>query len=415
MNLPLYIAKRIYSDQGDKRKVSRPAIRIATIGVAIGLAVMIVTVSVVLGFKHTIRDKVVGFGSHIQVHNILNYSGSTPHPICADDSLMKAINRVPGVAHAERFSMAQGILKTDEDFLGIAIKGIAEEYDTTFLSKHLIAGSISSFSAKTSKYNLLVSKMIADKLKLKDGDKIYGYFIDNQDVRTRRFTISGIYQTNMTRFDETLCFTDLHTANKLNGWTDKQATGIEVIAKDFSRLNETADEFVTRINRTGDEEGNSLTSETIYELYPQVFSWLELLDINVWIILILMVCVAGFTMISGLLIIILERTQMIGILKALGARNKAVRHTFLWFSVFIIGQGLLWGNIAGLGIVLLQQHTGFITLDPQTYYVSEAPMELNLPLVALINIATLIICIFVLIAPSYLISHIHPAKSMRYE
>ena len=415
MNLPLYIAKRIYSDQGDKRKVSRPAIRIATIGVAIGLAVMIVTVSVVLGFKHTIRDKVVGFGSHIQVHNILNYSGSTPHPICADDSLMKAINRVPGVAHAERFSMAQGILKTDEDFLGIAIKGIAEEYDTTFLSKHLIAGSIPSFSAKTSKYNLLVSKMIADKLKLKAGDKIYGYFIDNLDVRTRRFTISGIYQTNMTRFDETLCFTDLHTANKLNGWTDKQATGIEVIVKDFSRLNETADEFVTRINRTGDEEGNSLTSETIYELYPQVFSWLELLDINVWIILILMVCVAGFTMISGLLIIILERTQMIGILKALGARNKAVRHTFLWFSVFIIGQGLLWGNIAGLGIVLLQQHTGFITLDPQTYYVSEAPMELNLPLVALINIATLIICIFVLIAPSYLISHIHPAKSMRYE
>ena len=415
MNLPLYIAKRIYSDQGDKRKVSRPAIRIATIGVAIGLAVMIVTVSVVLGFKHTIRDKVVGFGSHIQVHNILNYSGSTPHPICADDSLMKAINRVPGVAHAERFSMAQGILKTDEDFLGIAIKGIAEEYDTTFLNKHLIAGSFASFSAKTSKYNLLVSKMIADKLKLKAGDKIYGYFIDNQDVRTRRFTISGIYQTNMTRFDETLCFTDLHTANKLNGWTDKQATGIEVIVKDFSRLNETADEFVTRINRTGDEEGNSLTSETIYELYPQVFSWLELLDINVWIILILMVCVAGFTMISGLLIIILERTQMIGILKALGARNKAVRHTFLWFSVFIIGQGLLWGNIAGLGIVLLQQHTGFITLDPQTYYVSEAPMELNLPLVALINIATLIICIFVLIAPSYLISHIHPAKSMRYE
>ena len=376
---------------------------------------MIVTVSVVLGFKHTIRDKVVGFGSHIQVHNIMNYNGSAPHYICADDSLMKTVSGLPGVAHAERFSMAQGILKTDEDFLGIAIKGIAEEYDTTFLSKHLIAGSITSFSAKTSKYNLLVSKMIADKLKLKAGDKVYGYFIDDQDVRTRKFTISGIYQTNMTRFDETLCFTDLHTANKLNGWTENQVTGIEVIAKDFSRLNETADQFVNRINRTCDEQGNSLTSETIYELYPQVFSWLELLDINVWIILILMVCVAGFTMISGLLIIILERTQMIGILKALGARNSIVRHTFLWFSVFIISQGLLWGNIVGLGIVLLQKYTGFITLDPQTYYVNQAPMEINLPLVVLINIATLIICVFVLIAPSYLISHIHPAKSMRYE
>ena len=415
MNLPLYIAKRIYSDQGDKRKVSRPAIRIATIGVAIGLAVMIVTVSVVLGFKHTIRDKVVGFGSHIQVHNIMNYNGSDPHPICANDSLMKAVGKLPGVAKAERFSMTQGILKTDEDFLGIAIKGIAEEYDTTFLSQHLIAGKITSFSDKTSKYKLLVSKMIADKMRLKVGDKVFGYFIDNQDVRTRKFTISGIYQTNMTRFDETLCFTDLHTANKLNGWTDNQATGIEVLVKDFEKVNETANQFIDNINRTSDEQGNSLTSETIYELYPQVFSWLELLDINVWIILALMVCVAGFTMISGLLIIILERTQMIGILKALGARNKTVRHTFLWFSVFIIGQGLFWGNIVGIGIVLLQKYTGFITLDPQTYYVSEAPMELNLPLVALINIATLLICVFVLIAPSYLISHIHPAKSMRYE
>lgn len=415
MNFPLYIAKRIYSDQGDKRKVSRPAIRIATIGVAIGLAVMIVTVSVVLGFKHTIRDKVVGFGSHIQVHNIMNYNGSDPHPICANDSLMKAVGKLPGVAKAERFSMTQGILKTDEDFLGIAIKGIAEEYDTTFLSQHLIAGNITSFSDKTSKYKLLVSKMIADKMRLKVGDKVFGYFIDNQDVRTRKFTISGIYQTNMTRFDETLCFTDLHTANKLNGWTDNQTTGIEVLVKDFEKVNETANQFIDNINRTSDDQGNSLTSETIYELYPQVFSWLELLDINVWIILALMVCVAGFTMISGLLIIILERTQMIGILKALGARNKTVRHTFLWFSVFIIGQGLFWGNIVGIGIVLLQKYTGFITLDPQTYYVSEAPMELNLPLVALINIATLLICVFVLIAPSYLISHIHPAKSMRYE
>jgi lipoprotein-releasing system permease protein len=395
--------------------VSRPAIRIATIGVAIGLAVMIVTVSVVLGFKHTIRDKVVGFGSHIQVHNIMNYNGSDPHPICANDSLMKVVSKLSGVAKAERFSMTQGILKTDEDFLGIAIKGIAEEYDTTFLSQHLIAGNITSFSDKTSKYKLLVSKMIADKMRLKVGDRVFGYFIDNQDVRTRKFTISGIYQTNMTRFDETLCFTDLHTANKLNGWTDNQVTGIEVLVKDFEKVNDTANQFIDNINRTSDEQGNSLTSETIYELYPQVFSWLELLDINVWIILALMVCVAGFTMISGLLIIILERTQMIGILKALGARNNTVRHTFLWFSVFIIGQGLFWGNIVGIGIVLLQKYTGFITLDAQTYYVSEAPMELNLPLIALINIATLFICVFVLIAPSYLISHIHPAKSMRYE
>ena len=415
MNLPLYIAKRIYSDQGDKRKVSRPAIRIATIGVAIGLAVMIVTVSVVLGFKHTIRDKVVGFGSHIQVHNIMNYNGSDPHPICANDSMMKAIESIDGVAHAERFSTTQGILKTDDDFLGVAFKGIAAEYDTTFLHKHLVEGSIPEFSDSVSHYKLLISKMIADKMRLKAGDRVYGYFIDGEDVRTRKFTVSGIYQTNMTRFDETLCFTDLYTASKLNGWTDNQATGIEVIVKDFDRLNETADLFIDNVNRTSDEQGNALTTDTIYELYPQVFSWLELLDINVWIILALMVCVAGFTMISGLLIIILERTQMIGILKALGARNKTVRHTFLWFSVFIISQGLLLGNLFGIGLVLLQQYTGIVTLDPQTYYVSEAPMELNIPLIVMINLATLLICVFVLIAPSFLISHIHPAKSMRYE
>lgn len=415
MNLPLYIAKRIYSDQGDKRKVSRPAIRIATIGVAIGLAVMIVTVSVVLGFKHSIRDKVVGFGSHIQVHNVMNYNGSDPHPVYANDSLMTAISKLPGVARAERFSTTQGILKTDDDFLGVAFKGIAAEYDTTFLSNHLVQGAIPHFSDSTSHYHILISKMIADKMLLKAGDHVFGYFIDGEDVRTRKFTVSGIFQTNMTRFDETLCFTDLYTANKLNGWTENQATGIEVLVNDFERLNETADQFIDHVNRTIDSQGNSLTSETIYELYPQVFSWLELLDINVWIILVLMVCVAGFTMISGLLIIILERTQMIGILKAIGARNNTVRHTFLWFSVFIIGQGLFWGNVVGIGIVLLQQYTGVITLDPQTYYVSEAPMELNLPLIVMINIATLIICIFVLIAPSYLISHIHPAKSMRYE
>ena len=376
---------------------------------------MIITVSVVLGFKHTIRDKVVGFGSHIQVHNIMNYNGSDPHPICANDSLMKAIESIDGVAHAERFSTTQGILKTDEDFLGVAFKGIAAEYDTTFLHKHLVEGSIPEFSDSVSHYKLLISKMIADKMRLKAGDRVYGYFIDGEDVRTRKFTVSGIYQTNMTRFDETLCFTDLYTASKLNGWTDNQATGIEVIVKDFDRLVETADQFIDNVNRTSDEQGNALTTDTIYELYPQVFSWLELLDINVWIILTLMVCVAGFTMISGLLIIILERTQMIGILKALGARNKTVRHTFLWFSVFIISQGLLFGNIVGIGLVLLQQYTGIITLDPQTYYVSEAPMELNIPLIVMINLATLLICVFVLIAPSFLISHIHPAKSMRYE
>ena len=415
MNFPLFIAKKIYHDQDDKRMVSRPAIRIATVGVAIGLAVMIVTVSVVLGFKHTIRDKVVGFGGHIQVHNVLWFNEVDPYSVSVDDSLLNAISKIEGVKHIERYSVTQGLLKTDDDFLGVAVKGVGPEFDSAFLKEHLLEGEIPQFSDSTSHYQLLVSKMIADKLKLKVGQKLFAYFLDSDNVRTRKYTICGIYQTNMTRFDESLCFTDIYTVNRLNGWKQDECSAIAVTVNSLDQIQQTEEAFIEQVNRTYDKNDNMLTSQTIYETYPQVFIWLELLDINVWIILALMVCVAGFTMISGLLIIILERTQMIGILKALGARNKTIRHTFLWFSIFIIGQGMLWGNIVGIGIVLLQQYTGFITLDPQTYYVSQAPMELNIPLILLLDAVTLFICVFVLIAPSYLISHIHPAKSMRYE
>ncbi len=415
LNLPLFLTRRIYKDKGDKYKVSRPAIRIATIGVAIGLAVMVVTVSVVLGFKHTIRDKVVGFGSHIQVENFLALQSTDPYPICVDDSLMRVLRSTDGVKHVERFALTQGILKTDSDFLGMTFKGVGPEYDFTFIRQNLVAGDIPEFSDQSSHYKLLVSQMTADKLKLAVGDKVYAYFISNNDVRARRFTVSGIYQTNLTLFDQSLCFTDLYTAVRLNNWLDGQCTGAEITVADFGRLEETAANVVERVNRTPDKYGDILTSQTIDEAYPQIFSWLDLLDINVWIILALMVCVAGFTMISGLLIIILERTQMIGTLKALGARNSTVRHTFLWFAAFIIGRGLLFGNIIGIGIVLVQEYTGVVSLDPTSYYVSTAPMELNVPFIVLLNVATLLISLFVLIAPSYLISHIHPAKSMRYE
>ena len=415
MNLPLFIAKRIYSDQGDKRKVSRPAIRIAIVGVAIGLMVMIVTVCVVLGFKHTIRDKVAGFGGHIQVSNLMKYNDIDPYTICADDSMMQVFRAQPGVRHVQRYTITQGLLKTDDDFLGVMFKGVGPEFDSTFLRQNIVAGEIPAFNDSTSRYQLLMSKMIADKLHLSVGDKVFAYFIGDENVKTRKYTVAGIYQTNMTRFDENLCFTDLYAANRLNGWDGDRCTGVEATVEDLDRLSVTADAFIDNVNRTDDGHGNQMITQTIYETYPTIFTWLELLDINVWIILVLMVCVAGFTMISGLLIIILERTQMIGILKALGTRNKTIRHTFLWFSVFIIGQGMLWGNILGIGIVLLQQYTGFVSLDPQVYYVSKAPMELNLPLIALLDLVTLLVCVFVLIAPSYLVSHIHPAKSMRYE
>jgi lipoprotein-releasing system permease protein len=411
MNFPLFIAKRIYNDKGDRRKVSRPAIHIATIGVAIGLAVMIITVSVVLGFKQTIQEKITGFGSHLQVYN-LQAAGL---PICIDDSTLQAYEAVEGVRHAERIAMTQGILKTDEEFMGVSLKGIGPEYDTTFLSECLVEGELPQFSDSSTNYPLVLSKNMASKLRVKTGDRIFAYFIGNDDVRMRRFTISAIYQTNMKRFDDQICLTDLYATQRLNGWDKEQCTGAELLVNDFNQLKETNLKVLRLMRGESDRDGNFTVSYTITEVYPQVFSWLELLDINVWIILGLMIAVAGFTMISGLLIIILERTQMIGLLKALGARNRTIRHTFLWFAAFIIGRGLLWGNIMGIGIVLLQKYTGIVTLDPQTYYVNEAPMLISIPLILLLNIATLLISVFVLIAPSFLVSHISPANSMRYE
>ena len=415
MNLPLFIARRIYSDQGDRRKVSRPAMHIATAGVAIGLAVMIITVSVVLGFKHTIRDKVVGFGSHIQVVNMLSLNSVESYPICIDDSVTRVIQNIEGVKHVQRYALTKGILKTDDDFLGVAFKGIGPDYDLDYLKAHLVEGTIPAFSDTTASNKLLLSQLMADKLQVKAGNRIYAYFIGEDDVRTRRFTIEGIYQTNMTRFDESICYTDLYTASRLNGWFEGQCSGAELTVKDFDRVDDVYARIIKEVNRTFDRYNGLFSSQTIYEAYPQIFTWLELLDINVWIILGLMICLAGITMISGLLIIILERTSMIGVLKALGARNSTVRYTFLWFSTFIIGRGLLIGNVIGVGLVMLQKCTGLVTLDPQTYYVSEAPMELNVPIIVALNLATLFVTISVLILPSFFISHIHPAKSMRYE
>ena len=415
MNISFFIAKRIYSDKGDKRKVSRPAIHIATAGVAIGLAVMILTVSVVLGFKHTIRDKVIGFGSHIQVENFLTMQSSDPYPICIDDSVMKVIKGIEGVEHVERFALTQGILKTDQDFLGMSFKGIGPEYDISFIKSNLKSGSIPSFSDSANKGNLLISTATADKMNLKAGDKVFAYFISDNGVKVRRFTVSGIFQTNMSQFDNALCFTDLYTARKLNNWDGELCTGAEISVGDLQQINAVSLRIADKVNRTSDHDGNIFTSQTIYETYPQIFSWLSLLDINVWIILALMICVAGFTMISGLLIIILERTQMIGVLKALGMKGSSVRHTFLWFAVFIIGKGMLIGDILAAAIILLQRQTGFISLDPATYYVSEAPTEINIQAFLLINVVTLFISVLVLVGPSFLITHIHPAKSMRYE
>ncbi|MCI5817298.1 MAG: ABC transporter permease [Paraprevotella sp.] len=414
MSVPFFIAKRIYKDDDNKKSVSRPAIAIATTGVAIGIAVMIISVCIVLGFKHTIRDKAIGFGGHINVGNFVSMHGGNIEPICMSDSMIKAIKAIEGVKDVGRYAQKEGILKTDNDFLGVVFKGIASEYDTTFIHNNMVEGAIPHFTDSASSNSIIISKTMADLLRLKAGDKVFAYFI-NENVRVRRFTIAGIYRTNLTQYDKTICFTDLYTTVKLNGWQHDQADGAEVIVNDYDQINDIAERFVSNINRRTDHYGQTYSSATIQEINPQIFSWLDLLDLNVWIILALMLCVAGFTMISGLLIIILERTNMIGLLKAIGSRNSQIRKTFLWFATFIIGRGLVIGNIIGIGLMILQKTTGLIRLDASIYYVDIVPVEINIPAIVAINILTLALCLLALIAPSFLVSHIHPAKSMKYE
>ena len=415
MNLPLYIARRLHGDNEDGKKVSRPAIRIATIGVAVGLAVMIVSVCVVLGFKHTVRDKVVGFGSHIQVMNYLSLRDNGNYPIVVNDSVLQRIGAIDGVKHVQRVANRQGILKTDSDFLGVMFKGVGPEYDRTFISENIKSGEMPEMSDSANTNRLVISQLTANKLKVKVGDKLFAYFIDGEQVRTRRLQITGIYETNLKQYDEAICMTDLYTVQRLNAWEKDQVSVAEVTVNQFDQLDEMELRFRKQVDRREDSYGGLYSSITITKSNPQIFTWLDLLDLNVWIILALMVAVAGFTMVSGLLIIILERTQMIGVLKAIGARNSTIRHTFLWFSVFIMGRGMLFGNIIGIGLCLLQHLTGMVHLNPSTYYVTTVPVEINVPLILLINIGTLAVSVLVLVAPSFLISHIHPSKSMRYE
>lgn len=414
MNFALFIAKRLYREKGDKKQVSRPAITIATLGVAIGLAVMIISVSVALGFKNEIKSKVIGFGSHIQVTSLDVTNPMEAYPIQINDSVLGVLKSVNGIKHVQRFATKPGLIKTDENFQGMLLKGVAQDYDPTFFKQHLIAGEFPKFNDSSSSNKLLISKSTADKLKLKLGDKVFTYYFENT-IRTRRFTVAGIYQTNLSAYDNNIMMTDLYTVCKLNNWKPDQCSGVEMTVNDFNKLDSIDMEVVHRVNRHIDAYGDTYSAKTIKEVNPDIFAWLSLMDMNVWVILILMLGVACFTMISGLLIIILERTQMIGLLKALGARNKQVRHVFLYFSAFLIGRGLLLGDIIGIGLLFLQNQFGLIHLDPATYYVDAVPVMFDWGLFALLNLATLLISLFILIAPSYLVSHIEPSKAMRFE
>ena len=415
MDWKLFVAKRIYRSNEGGKEVSKPAIRIAMWGIAVGLAVMIIAVSVVVGFKNEVRGKVVGLGSDITVTDLDSQNSYETNPVSVNDSLMHVFRTTEGVKHVQRYSTKAGMIMTDDNFLGMVLKGVAEEYDWDFLRKHMQEGEIPAFSDTASSNRTLISRTIANKLHIKLGDKLYTYYVNGDQVRARRLEVAGIYQTNFSMYDDLFLLTDLYTVNRLNSWKPEQVSGVELEIKDYTRKEEIKELLRDKIDMQTDSYGSTYYVQSIEEMNPQIFAWLDLLDLNVWVILILMTGVAGFTMISGLLIIILERTNMIGILKALGANNWAIRKVFLSFSVFLIGRGMLWGNLIGLSFVVLQSQFRLFKLDPSTYYVDAVPVEFNLWLFLLLNVCTLIVSVGMLVGPSYLITRIHPAKSIRFE
>lgn len=415
MNWKLFIARRIYKKNEGGREVSKPAVRIAMLGIAIGLAIMIVSIAVVIGFKHQVRDKVVGIGSDIVISNFEAQNTYETSPIVANDSLFAQLQTLEGVRHLQRYSTKPGMIMTDTDFEGMVLKGISTEYDLSFIKRHLIEGEIPMFTDTVASQQVLISQTNALKLKLKVGDKIYTYFVDDDHIRARRLTIAGIYQTNFTAYDELFLISDLYTVNRLNNWKTDQVSGVEIQVKDYDKLEDVRELVHEKVDVQTDKYGGIYFTQSIEDLHPEIFAWLGLLDMNVWVILILMIGVAGFTMISGLLIIILERTNMIGVLKALGANNWSIRNIFLNFSMFLIGRGMLIGNVIGLLLCFLQYQFHIIKLDPSTYYVSYVPIEMNWGIFILLNVCTFIVSVLMLIGPSYLIAHIHPAKSIRFE
>lgn len=377
---------------------------------------MMLSVAIALGFKQEVRDKVIGFGSHIQVANFTRTDVYETRPVVGNDSIRQVIRQAsPGVEHIQRFAIKPGMLKTEDNFQGIILKGIAQEYDTTFLANHLVEGRIPHFTDSVASGEVLVSRQVADKMGLHVGDKINTYYIE-KNVRARRFTISGIFQTNFTEYDDRFFITDLYTASRLNNWKDRDlVSGMELRISPDASLEQCADEVASVINRQTDRYGNAYLAQSIEQLYPSIFAWLEVLDTNVVVILVLMLGVAGFTMISGLLILILERTNMIGILKALGAPDITIRRIFLYFSAFLILKGMFWGNLIGISLCLAQKYGGIVHLDPKTYYVEVVPVLIDVPLLLLLNLFTLLVSVLMLVGPSLLISRIKPVKAIRFE
>lgn len=411
MNTELFIAHRLYgTGKGDKR-ISRPAVTIAQWGVATGIMVMIVSLCISVGFKQQIRDKIIGFGGHIQIRNYEagDYGES---PITMSNSDTDTLLRIPGIEKIQKFVQKPGLISINNEFEGILLKGIDDNYDTSFFEQYIAEGEIPRFSDTIASNKIVISKSTAKKLKVETGDKLNIYFMQN-GIKARRMTVSGIYDTNFSEMDNLFALTDIYTTRRLNNWHEDQYTGIEISVDNYNRLDSIRDNALPDIAYIADKNRERVYVQTVEEMNPSLFAWLNVLDRTVWIILVLVLGIAGFTIISGILILILEKTELIGILKALGANDFSIRKIFLYYGTFIIGRGMLYGNIIGFALCILQQQFGIATLNPEMYYMESVPIAFTWLLLPL-NIVMFIISAAMPVLPSMLISHIAPIKAIKF-
>ena len=416
-NTELFIARRIFFARGTSRKFSESIVSFAVFGIAFGLFVMILSVAVVTGFKKEVRNKVIGFGSHIQLVNFDSNSSYETVPVSKNQPWLKEIGIIPGIKHVQGFATKPGIIKTDDEIHGIVLKGVGSDFDWSFFKENLVEGSVFSVSDSTKSDNVLISKQVSALLKLKVGDPLYTYFLNEEtkSQKMRKFKICGIFSTSLEEFDRLFVLADISHVRKLNDWKPDQISGFEISINDFNELAHLTREIRQITLKYSKEDETVLRPVAINSKYPQIFDWLNLLDMNVWIILSLIILVAGFNMVSGLLILMLERTTMIGVLKAVGSGNWSIRKIFIYISTFLILRGMLWGNLAAIAFCLIQSRFGIFKLDPTSYYLNTVPVNLKISHLLMLNGGTVIITLLMLLVPSWYVTKIEPDKAIRFD
>lgn len=411
MNFEFFIARRIIASKDYKSSISAPIIKIAITAIAIGVIMMLVSIATGIGLQKKIREKVSAFNGDIIITNFdTNFSNDSQNPISKDQPFYPKFKNVDGVKHVQITASKGGVIRTETDFEGVVVKGVGDDYNWEYFEDYLIEGELPDFKGDLNA-EILISEYLTNRLQLKLGDTITTFFLNDEASklpRSRGFIIVGVYNSGFQQFDEQFVVSDIRHIQRLNKWDENQIGAFEVFVNDF-------DEIVPIGEAVYNETGSTLDTQTIRYKYASIFEWLDLFDFNILAIIGIMILVAGINMITALLVLILERTQMIGILKAMGSSNSSVRKIFIYNAMYLIAVGLFWGNLIGIGLLLLQKYGKVFPLDPNTYYVSEAPVYLSLDYILILNAGTFALCILMLLIPSYIISKISPVKAIRFE